>query len=418
MNKIFNVLYYFLLSTVTFFNLHAQEITYNGHIKPIINQRCMPCHQNDDIGAMPLTSFEEVKSYAKMISYVTHNKIMPPFNADNGSVSFKSRNTLSAAEIERIKKWVDGGSKRGIDTLEPIQTKYESIHIQNPDVSFGVSHPYTQKGDQLERTQVFVIPINLKKDLYVDSIEFVPGNKKIVQNCFISIDTSQLSAQYDKNDPQSGYSSFVVPGFYPFAYNWYYWQPRSPIETYTTRLIKKIPANCRIMLQINYKAISNAESDSSSVKFTIKPDSLVQNVIQSQLFLNESDINNPPFIIEKNEKKRFYARKKITNDILIHSVTPLAHFSCQQWEIYAIDKNTARRINIVNIPKWDVHWREKYIFSNPIKLSAGTEVHAIGYYNNSDENQNLVTLPVQKLKSGLGTKNELFSVCFDVSEIK
>lgn len=377
---------------------------------------CMPCHQPGNIGAMPLTSYTEVKSYARMISYVTQKKIMPPYRAELGNNMYKSHQPISSDEIEKIKSWVNSGSKKGEENIEVQQiSKTSGTSIKYPALIFGVKQPFVQKGDLIERTQVFVIPIQLNNDVYIDSIEFVPGNKKIVQSCFVSIDTGMQSLRYDDNDINSGFSSFVVPGFYPYAYNWYYWHPAYTTDCYASLYLKRLPAKCNILLQVNYKAVAMAASDSSYIKFSVKLLKTENKIIHSELFFTDRDLINGPLVIEKDEKKKLYAKKKIDKEVVVTSVAALSHYSCQNWEIYAVDSVSGNRVELLNIPRWDVHWRAKYVLQEPVKLSPGTVIYANAFYNNSEENSNLITLPPQKITGGQGSRNELFMVTMDLA---
>jgi hypothetical protein len=138
-------------------------------------------------------------------------------------------------------------------------------------------------------------------------------------------------------------------------------------------------------------------------------------VIESSFFFNEADIKNGPFEIKRDSKKRFYAEKKIQHPLTVIALTPQAHFSCQQWDIYAIDSISGQRFELLHIPRWDTHWREKYMLNQPVTLSAGSVIYATVFYNNSEENSNLINLPSQKITSGKGSRNELFFISFDTT---
>jgi len=92
---------------------------------------------------------------------------------------------------------------------------------------------------------------------------------------------------------------------------------------------------------------------------------------------------------------------------------PMGQFALSSWEIYAIDSLTGNRFNILRIPHWDAHWKKKYTLETPVSLSAGSKVFGIAYYNNADDNPNLIILPPKKIKYGEGQRDELFIVQFD-----
>lgn len=76
------------------------EVSYSATIRPLINSRCMPCHNGD--GSEPfapdLTTFSDVQRLAQQVKAETVTRRMPI-----GS-------TLSTAEINDIECWVDNGA--------------------------------------------------------------------------------------------------------------------------------------------------------------------------------------------------------------------------------------------------------------------------------------------------------------------
>ena len=95
------------------------EVTYSKDIAPILQRSCVQCHNADGGAPMPLTSFEEVRPYARAIktrvSVGPHAGVMPPWFVEKtiGIQQYKGDISLSAEEITRVGRWVDGGAARG-----------------------------------------------------------------------------------------------------------------------------------------------------------------------------------------------------------------------------------------------------------------------------------------------------------------
>ncbi len=377
----------------------------------------MPCHSKGNIGAMPLTNYKEVVTYGKMIGLVTKNKIMPPWKADGAYATLKNHNTLVDEEIELIKKWIDSGMTKGKLLKNNIYKKEIEKHIVKPDLVIAMQQTYTQKDDYTDRTQVFVIPTMLQKDVYIDAIEFVPGNKKIVKTCTVSIDTSTTAEKFDSYDLNYGYNSFAGLSFTPYQYGWYQWTPDSKAIFYDSPYVKKINARSKMLLHITYNASTSIQKDSSLIKFRFLKKGQEKKTITSNILFSEENITNPPFVINVDEKKKYFSSKKIDKPIEIHSIMPQGQYACYNWEIYAIDSISGKRINLLNIPKWDAHWKKKYELKQPVVLSAGSQIFGITFYNNSEENPNLIILPPKKIKNGEDPRDELFLVLYDIVEL-
>lgn len=397
----------------------AQQINYVNNIKPIIETHCMPCHSNGNVGAMPLTTYTGVTAYGKMIQYVTENKLMPPWKADHGFSDLKNFNYLEENEITLIKNWVADGMEEGI-LLENEKQKIKTAaaSIQKPDIVFAMKEAFVQQADYIDRTQVFVIPSNLKEDTYIEGLEFVAGNKKIVKSCSISIDTGVIGMQYDSYDFNYGYNSFAGLGFVPYQYIWYQWTADMGSIFFEKPYLKKIPAGSKIMFHITYAATNTVENDLSYLKCKTSNVNSASKLIHSSILFTTKNITNGPFVIDVDEKKKFYAETTIDKPIEILGVMPQGQYACYSWEIYAIDSVSGKRINILKIPTWDAHWKKKYDMAVPIKLSAGSKIFGIAFYNNSEENHNLTILPPKKIKNGEATRDELFLVQYDFVEIE
>ena len=288
-----------------------------------------------------------------------------------------------------------------------------TIEVAITDASLAMEESFEVSGDFKGTSQVFVIPTGFKKDEIIEAIEFVPGNKKIVKSCTISIETGQTGTQFDNNDHNYGYSSLTGIGFIPYQYNWYQWTADEPTGFQLLPVAKKIPAGSKLLFHISYVASTTPQKDSSYIKFRFIKSTGKIKVAGSQVLLDTTHIINGPFVINKGEKRKFYAETKLPGAVEIYSVMPMGKFALSSWEIYAVDSLTGRRVELLKILHWDAHWKKKYILENPVHLSAGSKIFGIAYYNNSDDNPNLIILPPKKIKFGEGQRDELFIVQFD-----
>lgn len=97
----------------------AAEITYSRDIAPILQRSCLQCHNPDGGAPMSLTTYEEVRPYARAIKQRTamgpHAGVMPPWFIEKniGIQRYKGDISLSDDEIKRIASWADTGAPRG-----------------------------------------------------------------------------------------------------------------------------------------------------------------------------------------------------------------------------------------------------------------------------------------------------------------
>src|SRR6187401_214364 len=87
---------------------------YHGAVRPILERRCVACHQKGEIGPMAFTSYLETRPWAKAIRQAVGKGTMPPWHADPArSVAFHNERSLTAAERQTILDWVDAGAPEG-----------------------------------------------------------------------------------------------------------------------------------------------------------------------------------------------------------------------------------------------------------------------------------------------------------------
>src|SRR5499427_5855984 len=97
----------------------GDEVTYSKDIAPILQRSCENCHRPGGAGPMPLTSYEEVRPWARAIKQRTgigpHAGVLPPWDMEKniGLQKYKDDPSLSAAEVAKVARWADSGAPRG-----------------------------------------------------------------------------------------------------------------------------------------------------------------------------------------------------------------------------------------------------------------------------------------------------------------
>jgi mono/diheme cytochrome c family protein len=116
------------------------QVTFAKDIAPILQRTCQNCHRpNGGLAPMPLTTYEEVRPWAKAIKLRTSRREMPPWFIEKnvGIQHFKDDPSLSDEEIATIATWVDTGARLGnpADMPPPRQfTDTNAWAIGEPDL--------------------------------------------------------------------------------------------------------------------------------------------------------------------------------------------------------------------------------------------------------------------------------------------
>src|SRR4051812_9592359 len=98
--------------------------TFTKDVAPIVFNNCAACHRAGEVAPMTLTSYDDVRPWAKVIKNKVVSREMPPWGADPAhSLKMRNDRSLTQAQIDPIVPGVEGGARRGGDAdLPPLPT--------------------------------------------------------------------------------------------------------------------------------------------------------------------------------------------------------------------------------------------------------------------------------------------------------
>ncbi|HEX2817559.1 MAG TPA: redoxin domain-containing protein, partial [Phenylobacterium sp.] len=89
------------------------EISYGRDVAPIVQAKCVVCHQPGGQGPMTLTNYEQIKGFAPMIREVLSTHRMPPFQPDATVGHWAPNEGLSSDQLKTLVHWIEAGAPRG-----------------------------------------------------------------------------------------------------------------------------------------------------------------------------------------------------------------------------------------------------------------------------------------------------------------
>ncbi len=156
------------------------EVTYTKDIAPILQRSCENCHRPNGAGPMSLTTYEEVRPWARAIKARTgvgpHAGVMPPWYMEKniGIQKYKDDPSLSDLEVAKVAKWADTGAVRGNPADAPPAKQYvdDSVwRIGTPDLIVKMKD-ITVKGDAPDWWgEIESVPIPMDEDRYILAVE-------------------------------------------------------------------------------------------------------------------------------------------------------------------------------------------------------------------------------------------------------
>ncbi len=161
------------------------SVTYAKHIAPILQRSCQNCHRPDGAGPMPLTTYEEVRPWARSIKARTgigpKAGVMPPWYVERniGIQEYKNDPSLTELEIAMIAKWADSGAPLGNRADMPPAREFADDRkwiIGTPDIIVKLPE-ITVKGDSPDWWgEMAATPVGLDEDRYVAALEIKEVN--------------------------------------------------------------------------------------------------------------------------------------------------------------------------------------------------------------------------------------------------
>lgn len=157
------------------------DVTYSKDVAPILQRSCQGCHRPSSVAPMSLTTYEEVRPWARSIKLRTGLRhkmgVMPPWFIEKnvGIQDYKDDFSLSEKEIATIATWVDSGAARGnpADMPPPLTfTAADKWDIGEPDLVLD-SPPVTMKANAPDWWGALPpVPTGLTEDRYVAAVQF------------------------------------------------------------------------------------------------------------------------------------------------------------------------------------------------------------------------------------------------------
>jgi hypothetical protein len=393
---------------VVSFDLQSQ-VTFSKHVAPIIFKHCVSCHRDGEIAPFSLSNYEEVSQMAYTIKAVVHTGTMPPWKAEQGYGDFLDERLLTQQEKEIISQWIDGGLEEGNKGDLPTLPDFpKGSQLGVPDLVLKLKNPWKIESNYKDNYRNFVLDLPIDQDYDVAAIEFRPGNAKVVHHALMWLDTTGESTSRDIAEPGDGYDGFGGPGFNP-TLSYGGWVPGATSRFYPPGIGNKMYKSGKVLVQIHYAPSVTEEYDQSTINvFFKKNENNVRQVLEFPMSVSE--LENKPFIIPANERKKFRGSYFVPIDASIASIAPHQHLLGANAKAYAVTI-LGDTIPLVNIPSWDFNWQGAFTFQKLVKIPMFSTLYYEAEYDNTTDNPFNPNNPPKITRWGENTSDEMY-LCY------
>ena len=344
-----------------------EKISYAKTIAPIVQEKCVSCHQPGGIGPMQLTSYEQIKGFSPMIREVIRTKRMPPYLADETVGHFTDDDRLSPDQIKTLVHWIEAGSPRGAgpDPLTKIAFKAPEWPLGKPDLVVDVPDVNIAATGVMEYQRPVVKAV-MKEGRWMRATTFRVSDRKVVHHILtgtIAGDDKTTASETEWGASLGGYGpgrgSNISP---PDMGTW-------------------VPPSGGIGFQNHYTPYGKPTVEKTQMGLYFYPKGKEPKYVMRTMGVFDFSIQIPA----GEEAHKEIAYLTFPKEAVVYGITPHAHVRGRSTYIYAIYPD-GREEGLLALPKYDFNWQYEYFLKTPLKVPPGTRIVARWTYDNSDRN--------------------------------
>jgi mono/diheme cytochrome c family protein len=384
------------------------DVTYSKEISRILEARCQGCHRPGDIGPMSLMNYDDAVAYAPDILRVINEGIMPPWKPSESHGKFKGATALKPEEKADLLTWLNSDMPMGnVEDMPAAPEERGAWILGEPDLVVKMPIVYApERGKDIYRC--FVLPSGLTEDKFVQAMDILPGDRRIVHHVIAYLDPNGDSEKLDEKDPEPGYDCYGGPGFeidenlinlLVDGFTLGGWAPGARPQLLPEGIGMKLSRKARIVMQIHYNTLGRRGEDQTSIglyfnKTEVKKQMLFLPIFQSRLNI---PAGNPNVV----------ASTTFTVPLGMQALNIFPHMHLLGTKIEVEKRYLGERETMISIPAWDFNWQGAYTFENPVKLPLLSQISLRCTYDNSINNPRNPSNPLKNVKWGEGTEDEM-----------
>jgi hypothetical protein len=346
---------------------HA-SLTYVKDIAPILEAKCVSCHEKGGIAPFAMNNYQMVKGFAPMIREVIRTKRMPPWGADPHVGKFSDDKSLTADETKTIVHWIEAGAPRGEgkDPLGATQHVAAEWPLGKPDLILNVP--------------AYTIPATGVVDYQHPWVPNPETEGKWLKATTIKVESRQgvhhVLTGYMKTAPEPGKAfedrwGVSVGGYAVGAESEV--QPKN-VGTY-------IPPGGAIGIQAHYTPFGKEVTDHTQIALYFYKDGEKPGLVMH----NSVIVNNAIEIPANDGHHQETAYLEFPKDALLYQAFPHAHYRGASSDLWIRYPDGTEKL-LLSLPRYDFSWQRYYTFAEPIKVPAGSKLIAHYIYDNSKRN--------------------------------
>lgn len=345
-----------------------RAISYAKDVAPILQEKCVACHQTGGIGPFAMTSYEVVKGFSGMIREAVRTDTMPPWHPDPLVGKFKHEQGMSNAQIQTLVHWIEAGAPRGegADPLAASPSVAPEWPLGKPDLILDAP-AYTIPASGVVQYQYPTTANPLTEGRWVKAATLMPGDRRGVHH---------ILAGYIPGEPKKGPASAAQ-----WQANYGEYAVGGESFTVPAGLGIYLPPGGHMGFQMHYTPYGKEGVDNSKMALYFYPKGETPEKVMRHTVIADNFIELPP----NTDKHSEIAYLTFPKEALLYSVFLHTHYRGQAGKLEMVKADGSREM-LINLPRYDFNWQRTYDFEKPITVPAGAKLVATYLYDNSVRN--------------------------------
>jgi hypothetical protein len=406
-----------------------REVTWYRDVKPLIDTKCVGCHQAGGIAPFALTEASQVQAMKNAIHHAVCERTMPPWPPHQACNQYMNDRSLSDEQIALVRDWVRAGAPLGNESDAPPPAPAPG-RLSRVDLELTMKEPYTPQL-QPDEYRCFLLDWPETTEKFVTGLGVRPGRTELVHHVLVSIvppEAMDFYTQADEADPGPGYA---CPGGASL--------PSGSQESRVLSLVGgwvpggegmdvpggtgiRVRPGSRLVMQLHYNT-SAAPAAPDVSKLLLKLDDSVEHESFMFPFTNPNWVRKREMDIPRGEADVVHifsydaltaaaiaSQKKLRDDAPLSIYGAGLHMHKRGTRaVLTVEKSGKEKACLLEIPAWDFHWQGVFQLQQPVRVSPGEDLRIECHFNNAGftPHHGEPVSAVSDLNWGEGTDDEM-----------
>ena len=355
------------------------DVTFSKDVAPILYDSCVTCHRTGEMAPMALTTYAEVRPWARSIKSHVVTREMPPWHIDRniGIQKFKNDMSLTDEQIATIATWVDNGAPMGDAADMPLMPEFpdgSEWQIGEPDLV--VRYPdFLVPAEGADLFGSLYAQFSLEENRYIKAIQTRPVDQRSRQVVHHALSYA-VDQDYDDatNDGTGDQGLFLVE-----------YASGKGAEIYPEDSGVLLPASRKARVSYHFHSIGEEVQVGIELGIVFHPKGEVPDHVRwsKQLARHNTDLDIPGgAVVRQDGYERLNKAAKIT------AFQPHMHIRGKYQCLELIYPTTPIASEVVSCANFDYNWHLVYNYADDVAplVPAGTILHTISWHDNTEAN--------------------------------